>query len=71
MTRIPPAAPPTMASVEEGLTPREVIPSRLNRASEEVSLKMGVSERGSQNMRVFSASAEMMCFPGGDCEFGF
>lgn len=63
MTRTPPAAPPITASVEEGLTAREVIPSRLNRPSSEVSLKIGVEERGSQNIRVLLPSAEMICLP--------
>ena len=65
ITRTPPAAPPTTASVEEGLTAREVIPSSLNRPSSGVSLKTGIKERGSQNIRMLSASAEMIRLPMG------
>jgi hypothetical protein len=48
MTRTPPSAPPTTASVEAGLMASDVMPPKLNRASSPVSLKTGVGERGSQ-----------------------
>lgn len=63
MTRTPPAAPPTTASVDEGLMPRDVIPSRLKRASSGVSLNMGVGDLGSQNMRTPSAHADIILLP--------
>jgi hypothetical protein len=63
MTRTPPAAPPTTASVDEGLMPRDVIPSRLKRASSGVSLNMGVGDLGSQNMRMPSAHADIILLP--------
>lgn len=63
-TRTPPEAPPITASVEEGLTLRDVMPSKLNRPSPLVSLKIGVGDRGSQNIRVPWASAVMILLPG-------
>ena len=63
ITRTPPAAPPTMASVEEGFTAMEVIPSKSNRASSGVNLKTGVDERGSQKIRCPLAQAEMILLP--------
>ena len=41
------------------------MPSSAKRWSVGVSLKSGVGERGSQKMRVPSASAVMMCLPSG------
>lgn len=63
MTRTPPAAPPTTASVDEWLIPRDVIPSRLKRASSGVNLNMGVGDLGSQNMRMPSAHADIILLP--------
>lgn len=62
-TRTPPAAPPTTASVDEGFTPSEVMPSRLKRASSGESLKIGVGDRGSQSISNPSAQAVMMRLP--------
>lgn len=62
-TRTPPAAPPTTASVDDGLTPSEVMPSRLKRASSGESLKIGVGDRGSQNISNPSAQAVIMRLP--------
>jgi len=68
ITRTPPAAPPTTASVEEGFTAMDVIPSKSNRASSGPNLKMGVDERGSQKIRCPSAQAEMILLPCKFCE---
>jgi hypothetical protein len=62
-TRTPPSAPPTIASVEEGFTPNEVMLSKSNRASLAVSLKTGVGERGSQYIKVPSAHAVTIRLP--------
>jgi len=62
-TRTPPAAPPTTASVEDGLTPREVMPSRSKRASSGLILKIGVEDLGSQRIRKPSWSAEIILLP--------
>jgi hypothetical protein len=63
-TRTPPAAPPTTASVDEGLTPNDVIPSRSNLASFGVNLKTGLDERGSQKINTPSAQAVTILLPG-------
>ena len=68
ITRRPPAAPPTTASVEEGFTAMDVMPSKSNRASSGPNLKMGVDERGSQKIRCPSAQAETILLPGNFCE---
>lgn len=63
MTRTPPAAPPTTASVDEGLMLNEVTPSKLKRASSEDSLKIGEGDRGSQNIRTPSEQALIIRLP--------
>lgn len=62
-TRTPPSAPPTTASVDEGLIPIDVMPSRLKRASSGESLNKGVGDRGSQNNRMPSEHALNILFP--------
>lgn len=62
-TRMPPDSPPTTANVDEGLTPKEVIPPRFNRVLLGPSLKSGVVDLGSQNMRNPSAPAVAIRLP--------
>lgn len=63
-TRTPPDTPPTTTSVDDEFTAREVMPSSSNRASEAVTLKIGVGDRGSQTISVPSSSAVTIRFPG-------
>ena len=62
-TRTPPEAPPTTATVDAGFIANEVMPPRLKRSSSGISFHTGVVERGSQKIRVPSASAVIILFP--------
>ena len=61
--RMPPDSPPTTANVDEGLTPKEVIPPKSKRVLLGPSLKTGVGDLGSQNMRNPSAHAVIIRLP--------